>query len=96
MTKNFSRTIPAIAAVLCLLVAVAEFYQVRELFAALAIFAVLFGTLATAFLILFLIEKKALKGVTGLEVGMARVRARRAAVSAPPRGDSRLRSPRWN
>ena len=43
MKQNLSYTIPAIASVLCLSIAVAEFYQVRELFAALAIFAVLFG-----------------------------------------------------
>jgi hypothetical protein len=81
MRQNLSHTIPAIATVLCLSIAVAEFYQVREVFAALAMFAVLFGTLATALLILFLIQKAALKGVTCLEMGMVRVRARHTAAS---------------
>ena len=87
MKQNLSYTIPAIASVLCLSIAVAEFYQVRELFAALAIFAVLFGTLGTALLILFLIQKAALKGVSCLEMGMVRVRARHTAASvrAPQR-----------
>jgi hypothetical protein len=81
MRQNLSHTIPAIAAVLCLSIAVADFYQVRELFAALAIFAVLFGTIGAALLILFLIQKAALKGVTCLEMGMVRVRARHTAAS---------------
>ena len=81
MRQNLSHTIPASAAVLCFSIAVAEFYQVRELFAALAIFAVLFGTIGTALLILFLIQKAALKGVTCLEMGMVRVRARQTAAS---------------
>ena len=87
MRQNLSHTIPTIAAVLCLCIAIAEFYQVRELFAALAIFAVLFGTIGTALLILFLIQKAALKGVTCLEMGMVRVRARHTAgsVRAPGR-----------
>ena len=81
MRQNLSHTIPTIAAVLCLSIAAAEFYQVRELFAALAIFAVLVGTLGTALLILFLIQKAALKGVTCPEMGMVRVRARHTAAS---------------
>ena len=81
MKQNLSYTIPAIASVLCLSIAVAEFYQVRELFATLAIFAVLFGTLGTALLILVLIQKAALKRVTCLEMGMVRVRARHTAAS---------------
>ena len=85
MRQNLFHTIPAIAAALCLSIAVAKFYQVRELFAALAIFAVLFGTIGTALLILFLIQKAALKGVTFLEMGMVRARARHtaAAIRAP-------------
>ena len=87
MKQDLSYAIAAIASVLCLSIAVAEFYQVRELFAALAIFAVLFGTIGTALLILFLIQKAALKGVTCLEMGMVRVRARHsvATVRAPRR-----------
>ena len=81
MRQNLSHTIPASAAVLCFSIAVAEFYQVRELFAALAIFAVLFGTIGTALLIVFLIQKAALKGVACLEMGMVRVRARHTAAS---------------
>jgi hypothetical protein len=85
MRQNLSHTILASAAVLCLSIAVAEFYQVRELVAALAIFAVLFGTIGTALLILFLIQKAALKGVICLEMGVVRVRARHTAapVRAP-------------
>jgi hypothetical protein len=85
MRQNLSHTIPSIAAVLCLSIAVAEFYQVRELFAALAIFAVLFGTLGAVLLTLFLIQKAALKGVTCLEMGMVRVRARHTATSVRAR-----------
>jgi hypothetical protein len=62
MRQNCSDTILAIAAVLCLSIAVAEFYQVRELFAALGIFAVLFGTIGTALLILFLTQNGSPQG----------------------------------
>ena len=86
-------TIPV---VLCLFIAAAEFYNVRELFAALAIFAVLFGTLGTALLILFLIQKAVLPGVASVEMGMVRVRVRHTAASSPPHSDSGLKSPRWN
>jgi hypothetical protein len=81
MKQNLPHTIPAIAAVLCLSIAVAEFYQVRELFAALTIFAVLFGTIGMALLILILIQKAALKGMTCLGTGMVRFRARHTAAS---------------
>ena len=96
MKQSLSHTLPAIAAGLCLSIAVVEFYQVRELFAALAIFAVLFGTIGTALLILFLIQKAALRGVTCLEMGMVRVRARRTAAPVLVHDASSVKSPRWN
>jgi hypothetical protein len=96
MKQSLSHTLPAIAAGLCLFIAVVEFYQVRELLAALAIFAVLFGTIGTALLILFLIQKAALKGVTRLEMGMVRVRARHTAVPVRVHAASSVKSPRWN
>jgi len=79
--KNLSHTIPAIAVVLCLSIAAVEFYRVRELFAALAIFAVLFGTIGTALLILFLIQMAAVMGVNRLEMGIVRARVRHTAAS---------------
>ena len=56
------------------------FYQVRELMAALTIFSILFITMGMAFLMLFLVEKTTLKGVTRLEVRVANARSQHAAV----------------
>ena len=77
-------------------IAAVEFYQVRELLAALLIFSVLFGAVGMTLLILFLIQEVALKGVTRLEARVAYVRARLSDVSGQPGKDHVLRSSRWN
>lgn len=91
MKLNHFHQIPIlVTGALGLSVAAAEFYPVRELFAALVIFAVLFGILEMALLIVFLVEETALKAVTRLETHLrsllTRVRAQHAAASSRPGG----------
>ena len=61
--------------VVILVVSAMEFYVVRELMAALVMFAVLFGAAGTALLIMVAIEESILTGITHLEARV-RVRAR--------------------
>lgn len=65
----------AATAVAGLVFAAAEFYVVRELLAVLLIFAVLFGVVGTALLIMVAVEESMLTGITGLEARLVRVRA---------------------
>jgi len=64
---------PAIAVIL--VVSAMKFYVVRELMAALVIFAVLFSVAATALLVMAGIEESIFTGITLLEARV-RVRAR--------------------
>jgi hypothetical protein len=59
---------------LTLVAAPAEFYVVRELLAALVIFAVLFSAVGTALLIMVAIEESILTGIVHLEARLIRVR----------------------
>jgi hypothetical protein len=86
--NHFHQILIVIPVVLALSVAAAEFYPVRELFAALVIFAVLFGTFEMALLIVFLVEETALKAVTHLESLLTYVRAEHAAAPSRPGGNS--------
>jgi len=86
----------AIVAGFSVFIASIWFYQVRELVAALAIFSILFVTMGMALLILYSIEKLALKGVTRLEGRVAYARSRHAAVLSQRDKDHVLRGPRWN
>lgn len=65
--------VPTIAVIL--VVSAMEFYVVRELMAALAMFTVLFGAAGTALLIMVAIEESIVTGITHLEARV-RVRAR--------------------
>jgi hypothetical protein len=82
--NHFHEMLIAIAMVLGLSLAAAEFYSVRELLASLIIFSVLFGTMGTAVLLLILIQEAVLKGA-------AHVKA-----LAERHGDPVLRNRRWN
>lgn len=73
-TDRFNKIIaPTIAVIL--VVSAMEFYVVRELIAALVMFAVLFSAAGTALLIMVAIEESIFTGITHLEARV-RVRAR--------------------
>jgi hypothetical protein len=65
-------------------------YRVLELLAALLIFSVAFIILGTIFLIFFLIDELAFKGVLEIEAGVARVRARHATALSQRYGNRLL------
>jgi len=73
-----------------------EFYRIRELLAALVTFTVLSSILGMAFLMMFLIEQSALKGVSYFEAGLARVRAEHYNSSVQLHPDPAFRGPQWN
>jgi len=73
-TDRFNKILAATIAV-GLVVATMEFYVVRELAAALVIFAVLFSAVGTALLIMVVVEESILTGITHLEARLVRVRA---------------------
>ena len=75
MNADHSKILAA-AAVVGLVFAAAEFYVVRELPAALAMFAVMFGAAGTALLIVVAVEESILTGMMRLEARLVRVRAR--------------------
>jgi len=73
-TDRFNKILAATIAV-GLVVATMEFYVVRELAAALVMFAVLFSAAGTALLVMVAIEESILTGITHLEARLVRVRA---------------------
>jgi hypothetical protein len=74
-TDHFNKILTATIAV-GLVAAAMEVYVVRELMAALAIFAVLFSAAGTALLIMVAVEESISTGRTHLEARLVRVRAR--------------------
>jgi hypothetical protein len=74
MNADHSNTIVAAVIAVGLILAAAEFDLVRELLAALVIFAVLFSAVGTALLIMVAIEESILTGITHLEPRPVRVR----------------------
>lgn len=75
-TNRFYTRSAALAVGPALTVAAAEFYRVRELLAALAIFTLLFGALGMVLLVGFLAEEAVVKGAEHFEASLAYVRAR--------------------
>jgi len=74
----------------------AAFYRVRELLAALLLFSVLFGVVAVAVLILWLVERGAHEATVRLETRLAHIPA--AHIFAPARAHVGPihRKPPWN
>ena len=96
LKRRHSYQAEAILAAFSVVIARMWFYQVRELIAALGIFSILFVTMGMALLILYSIEKLALKGVTRLEARVAYARSRHSALLSQRDKDHVLRRPRWN
>ncbi len=74
----------------------AVFYRVRELLAAFLLFSVVFGIVAIAILILWLVERGAHEAAVRLETHMAHIPARRIFASCRAHADHTLRNPPWN
>jgi uncharacterized membrane protein len=74
-TDRFNKIL-AVTIAFGLVVAAMESYIVRELMAALVMFAVLFSAVGTALLIMVAVEESILTGITHLEARLIRVRAR--------------------
>jgi uncharacterized membrane protein len=74
-TDRFNKIL-AVTIAFGLVVAAMESYVVRELAAALAMFAVLFSAAGTALLVMVAIEESISTGITHLEARLVRVRAR--------------------
>jgi hypothetical protein len=98
MNLNYfhSYKLPAVIAFFIAMFIGSEFYRIRELLAALAMFTLLFGILGMAFLTMFLVEQSALKGVSYFEAGLARVRAEHHNASVQLHPDPAVKGPRWN
>jgi putative effector of murein hydrolase len=98
MNLNYfhSYKLPAVIAFFIAMFVGSEFYRIRELLAALVMFTLLFGILGMAFLMMFLVEQSALKGVSYFEAGLARVRAEHHNSSVQLHPDPAFRGPRWN
>ena len=88
-----SHIMPTAAIIFGVSAAAVEFYSVRELVAALLMFAIVFGVVGAGFLVLIAAEELVLKGMTLLEPRFAYVRARTAA-SFHRHRDSLVRSSR--
>jgi hypothetical protein len=86
----------AVLAAIGVALAAVEFYQVRELLAALLILSLLLAAVGIALLILFLIQEAALKGVNCIEARVVCVRAWHSGVTGHPTKDHVLRGSRWN
>lgn len=81
MKRAYAYQLEVIVGAIGMATAAIEFYEVRELVAALIIFTLLFGTLAVALLTLVLIQRTVLKGLTQFESCAVYVRAQHAALS---------------
>ncbi len=98
MNLNYfhSYRLPAIIAFFIAMFIGFEFYRIRELLAALAMFTLLFGILGMASLMMFLVEQSALKGVSYFEAVLARVKVGHSNSSVQLHPHPAFRGPRWN
>jgi hypothetical protein len=76
------KAVEAVAGIVVLALSAAVFYRVRELLAALLLFSVLFGVLAIAVLILWLVERGAHEAAVRLETHMVHIPARHVVAPA--------------
>jgi hypothetical protein len=74
----------------------AVFYRVRELLAALILFSVLFGIVAIAVLILWLVEQGAHAAAARLETHVSDILSRRIVAPAQVHANHSHRSSPWN
>jgi len=74
----------------------AAFYRIRELLAAFILFSVVFGVVAIAFLILWLVERGAHEAAVRLETHIAHIPARHIVAPARARAIHIRRGPPWN
>jgi len=95
--KTYSgKAVEAAAGIGVLAFSVAVFYRVRELFAAFLLFSVVFGVVAIAFLILWLVERGAHEAAVRIETHMAHIPAQRVVAPSRAQVAPIHRTPPWN
>jgi len=95
--KTYSgKAVEAAAGIGVLVFSVAVFYRVRELFAAFLLFSVVFGVVAIAFLILWLVERGAHEAAVRIETHMAHIPAQRIVAPSRAHVAPIHRTPPWN
>jgi hypothetical protein len=96
-TRIYSdKAVEAAAGIGVLALCATVFYRVRELLAALILFSAVFGVVAIAFLILWLVERGAHEAAVRLETRMSHIPSRRVVAPAQTHANQIHRSPRWN
>jgi len=91
-----SKAVEAAAGIGVLALCAAVFYRVRELLAALILFTVLFGVVAIAVLILWLVDRGAHEAAVRLETHMAHIPSRHIVAPAQAHPNHIHRNPPWN
>jgi hypothetical protein len=92
----FSKAFEAAVGIGLLALCATAFYRVRELLAALILFSVLFGIVAIAVLILWLVERGAHVAAVRLEMRMTHIASRDIAASARAFANHFHWNPPWN
>jgi len=90
------KAVEAAAGIGVLALCAAVFYRVRELLAALILFTVLFGVVAIAVLILWLVDRGAHEAAVRLETHMAHIPSRHIVAPAQAHPNHIHRNPPWN
>jgi hypothetical protein len=90
------RLVEAVVGVGVLAICTSIFYRVRELLAAFIIFSVVFGVVAIAFLILWLVERGAREVADRLETQVERHPLQHRTASSPAHSDSTFRNHLWH
>jgi len=90
------KAVEAAAGIGALALSAAAFYRIRELLAAFILFSVVFGVVAIAVLILWLVEQGAHEAAVRLETHAAHIPGRRIVASSRAHAGHILRNPPWN
>lgn len=90
------KTVEAAAGIGVLALCATVFYRVRELLAALILFSVVFGVVAIAFLILWLVERGAHEAAVRLETRMSHIPSRPVVAPAQAHANRIHWIPPWH
>ena len=90
------KAVEAAAGVGALALSSAAFYRIRELLAAFILFSVVFGVVAIAVLILWLVERGAHEAAVRIETHMAHIPAQRVVAPSRAQVAPIHRTPPWN
>lgn len=92
----FGKVVEAAAGIGVFTFSVAVFYRVRELLAAFLLFSVVFGVVALAFLILWLVERGSHEAAVRIEAHMAHIPTQRIVAPSRAQVAPIHRTPPWN